>query len=98
MDTPEIYKMVIADIRERDKIGRQRYGRPLTSASNGRSSLQDAYEEVLDLAIYLRQFIEQRRETASPTACPQCNSGVYQVGTMIKCAGPLELGCHWYRV
>jgi hypothetical protein len=56
---PPIWDLVIDDMQERDKIGRERYGRPLT-AFNGRDSLQDAYEEALDLAVYLRQLIYER--------------------------------------
>lgn len=53
-----IWELVIADMRERDQIGRERYGTPL-QAHNGRDALQDAYEEALDLAVYLRQAIEE---------------------------------------
>ena len=63
MPTPNastpIVDLVLADLRERDRIGRERYGTPL-QAHNGRDSLRDAYEEALDLAIYLRQHIEER--------------------------------------
>lgn len=55
-----IWEMVIADMYERDFIGRVRYGTPL-QAHNGRDALQDAYEEALDLAVYLRQAIEERK-------------------------------------
>ena len=44
---------------KRDAVGRAKYGVPL-QAHNGRDALQDAYEEVLDLAVYLRQAIEER--------------------------------------
>ncbi len=50
---------VIADMRERDRIGRERYGTPLT-AGNGRKHLVDAYQEALDLVVYLRTEIEER--------------------------------------
>lgn len=55
-----IWELVVADMKERDRIGRERYGTPL-QAHNGRDALQDAYEEALDLAVYLRQAIEERR-------------------------------------
>ena len=55
-----IWELVIADMRERDRIGRERYGTPL-QAHNGRDALQDAYEEILDAAVYLRQAIEEAR-------------------------------------
>ncbi len=44
---------VISDMRERDQVGRSRYGTPLT-ANNGRDQLVDAYQELLDAAVYLR--------------------------------------------
>lgn len=54
-----IWELVIADMRERDNVGRSRYGTPL-QANNGRDALVDAYQEALDLAVYLRQAIEER--------------------------------------
>jgi len=51
--------MVIEDIRARRELGIQRYGTAL-QAHNGRDALRDAYEEALDLAMYLRQVIEER--------------------------------------
>jgi hypothetical protein len=54
-----IWDLVITDMKARDRVGRERYGRPL-HANNGRDALMDAYEEALDLAVYLRQAIEER--------------------------------------
>lgn len=54
-----VWELVIADMRARDHVGRQRYGVPL-QAGNGRDALKDAYEEALDLAVYLRQAIAER--------------------------------------
>ena len=59
-DGVPICELVIADMHERDRIGRKRYGTPL-QAFNGCDALQDAYEEALDLAMYLRQAIEEAR-------------------------------------
>lgn len=56
-----LWDLVIADMRERDQIGRQRYGTPL-QAFNGRDALVDAYQEALDHAVYLRQAIEEREQ------------------------------------
>jgi len=52
----EITPLVLADLKERSKKGEMEYGEPLTT-NNGREALQDAYEEVLDLACYLKQKI-----------------------------------------
>jgi len=59
-DRPAVWDLVIADMRSRDNVGRQRYGTRL-QPHNGRDALRDAYEEVLDLAVYLRQEIEERK-------------------------------------
>ncbi len=58
-DRPAVWDLVIADMRERDQVGRQRYGTPL-QPHNGRDALVDAYQEALDLAVYLRQAIAER--------------------------------------
>jgi len=43
------------DMRERDRLGQERYGTPL-QAYNGRDPLIDAYQEALDLVAYLKQW------------------------------------------
>jgi hypothetical protein len=63
-DSIPIWDLVIKDMQARDNVGRKRYGTPL-QANNGRDALQDAYEEALDLAVYLRQVIEERRINTS---------------------------------
>jgi hypothetical protein len=49
---PELHKAIVADMKERDKLGRDRYGTPL-QACNGRDSIVDAYQEALDLRVYV---------------------------------------------
>ncbi len=56
---PAIWNLVIVDMRERDQVGRARYGTPL-QPHNGRDALMDAYAEALDLTAYLRQAIFER--------------------------------------
>lgn len=56
-----IWDLVIDDMRKRDAHGRKHYGPPLL-AHNGRDPLVDAYQEALDLAVYLRQAIAERDE------------------------------------
>ena len=53
-----IVPLVIKDLQNRRKFGRKKYGKELC-VWNGRDPLIDAYQEALDLAIYLRQAIEQ---------------------------------------
>jgi len=45
---------LVPDMLERDRIGRERYGVPLR-VWNGRDALADAYQEALDLVVYLEQ-------------------------------------------
>lgn len=53
---PAIYDLLIADMQNKDRAGAQKYGTRL-QGFNGRNALVDAYQEVLDLAVYLRQKI-----------------------------------------
>lgn len=55
-----VWELVIADMKERDRIGEQRYGTRL-QANNGRDALVDLYQELLDAAVYTRQLIEERK-------------------------------------
>ena len=54
-----ILGMVLADLTNRALEGKEKYGEPL-KAHNGRNALWDAYQEALDLAMYLRQAIEEQ--------------------------------------
>jgi hypothetical protein len=63
-DHTDIQSLVIADIVKRRIVGIKRYGTAL-QPFNGRDALRDAYEEALDLAIYLRQAIEERQQSAA---------------------------------
>ena len=56
----DVWLLVIDDMKQRRETGIQRYGTPL-QPFNGRNALVDAYQEVLDLAVYLRQKIEEER-------------------------------------
>lgn len=59
-DGPSCHDLVIADMEERKAFGLRKYSTYL-QPHNGRSFLQDAYEEVLDLAVYLRGRLEEER-------------------------------------
>lgn len=56
-----ILGMVLADLTNRALEGKEKYGEPLL-AHNGRNPLWDAYQEALDLAMYLRQAIEEQKK------------------------------------
>lgn len=53
-----IWELVIQDMQDRHESGIKKYGTPL-QAFNGRNALIDAYQELLDLCVYLRQKIEE---------------------------------------
>lgn len=59
-----IWELVVEDMKERDRVGRERYGTPL-QAGNGRDALVDAYQEALDLVVYLRQAIAEREQVVA---------------------------------
>lgn len=59
-DGPAVWDLVMEDFRARDTEGRRKYGTPL-QPNNGRDPLVDAYQEALDLVVYLRQEIHERR-------------------------------------
>lgn len=57
-----ITDLLIKDLLERKEFGTRKYGEPL-KAFNGRDPLVDAYQELIDLLVYLRQHIEENPET-----------------------------------
>lgn len=59
-DRPFVQDLVIADIEARKQHGIRKYGTALQSG-NGRNMLLDAYEEALDLAIYLRGMLDEEQ-------------------------------------
>ena len=66
-----ILNAVMKDLIDRSEVGKKKYGTVLES-NNGRDALMDAYQEALDLCMYLRQVIEER------------NMPLYVVGKDIK--------------
>jgi hypothetical protein len=58
---PAIWPLVIKDMCDRHQIGCEKYGTPL-QANNGRRPLVDAYQELLDLVVYLRQELVEREQ------------------------------------
>ena len=52
------HDQVMADMAERERIGKERYGTVL-QAHNGRSFLVDAYQERLDYAVYARGWLAE---------------------------------------
>jgi hypothetical protein len=67
-----VVDVVLADIRERAETGKRKYGTYLET-NNGRNPLWDAYQEAIDLVMYLRQaLLEQERHLTkrAPDVCP----------------------------
>lgn len=57
---PAVWDAVVEDIRARDAAGEKKYGVRL-QPFNGREAVVDAYQEALDLAVYLKQAILERQ-------------------------------------
>jgi hypothetical protein len=53
-----VVDLVIKDLSDRKAFGIAKYGTAL-QANNGRNNLIDVYQEVLDMAIYIRCQIEE---------------------------------------
>lgn len=57
----DVIDEVCKDLQARARLGKKKYGERLRPF-NGRCSLQDAYEEALDLANYLKQTLIEIEE------------------------------------
>lgn len=64
---PDIQSQVIADIEERRKVGIQRYGTAL-QPNNGRDAVRDLYEELIDGAMYAKQWLIERERLLAQVA------------------------------
>ena len=60
-DGKPVVDLVLKDIADRVAFGEAKYGTRLKT-NNGRDALVDAYQEALDLVMYLRQAIEERSD------------------------------------
>lgn len=58
-DNYPVWELVKQDMAKRNEFGIKKYGTPL-QGFNGRDALKDAYEEALDLCVYLRTAIFER--------------------------------------
>ena len=52
----DVAPVVIADIEERMRAGKEKYG-TLLQTHNGRSALWDLYQELIDACMYIRQHL-----------------------------------------
>lgn len=58
----DIEQQVCQDILRRQRVGLKKYGRSVAQAMGEEDMLLHAYDEALDLAIYLRAEIEKRKQ------------------------------------
>jgi hypothetical protein len=56
---PAVWPLVLDDMESRDREGRRKYGVPL-QPHNGRDTLIDLYQELLDAVVYTRTLIYER--------------------------------------
>lgn len=58
-ELPDVFELVHDDLEARNRVGCREYGDTLRPF-DGRDSLWDAYDEALDLAVYIRKVIWER--------------------------------------
>ena len=83
VDGTPIWELVVRDMQEHDKMGEKKYGHRLR-AGNGRDALVDAYQEALDLAVYLRQKIEE--DSIELVRLHECFAAMKQAGNGLSFA------------
>jgi hypothetical protein len=58
----DVYKEVITDLISREKMGRAKYGTTVDNANlSEKEWLHHAYEEALDMAIYLKRILSLKK-------------------------------------
>lgn len=56
-----IYEQIIADLTEREAMGKKKYGTSVDDAMlTQKEWMQHAYEEALDFAVYLKKLMNQK--------------------------------------
>ena len=58
-ENPVVWDLVVQDMKDRNQTGVKKYGVAL-KPFNGRDPLIDAYQESLDLVVYLRQALFEK--------------------------------------
>lgn len=76
-DGEYIVDLVKKDLERRAEVGEKKYGTKL-QAFNGRDALIDAYQEALDLCVYLRQCIEESEKQRFNEAIQIYNTGMHE--------------------
>lgn len=75
--------LVMADIQDRVEAGLQKYGTKLQT-HNGRDALMDAYQEAIDLVMYLRQAMAERDDAMRRFAVGFDDASVDEMERYIK--------------
>lgn len=93
-DGPAIWSLVIQDMQERDVEGERRYGTRL-QPFNGRDSLVDLYQELLDAVVYIRQTICERDAEKDPFRSDISNELLESIAQHAEAASldPARPGC-----
>ena len=89
-DGSEIYQLVLIDVCTRSQFGARKYGHALRTTADV-DYLVNAYQETLDLLIYLRGEIEKRNTTTTITSGLENESGT---GIMRKCCATVKGSRH----
>lgn len=76
---------VISDISIRDMQGMKKYGTRL-QPHNGRDSIRDAYEEAMDLVVYLKNAVQELPAVVPPDAEYRSLNRVYNTALGLMCA------------
>lgn len=80
MNKIDTCRLVMQDIEARRTLGINTYGVPL-APHNGRNSLQDAYEECLDMAMYLKN---EMLENGIKSECGTNQDGVEKLSNRVR--------------
>ena len=79
----DVWIEVIEDMKARRKMGIEKYGTPL-QPDNGRNALVDAYQEILDAAVYLKQKIVENQLSQDEMLEVEFNLSRYCVSVTIE--------------
>jgi hypothetical protein len=79
----EILPMVVADLQARAEHGLAKYGTPLR-AFDGRTTMVDVYDEILDAAMYVRKELHEQRVPVSQEALDLVREALTQRRTGVE--------------
>lgn len=77
-----IHDLVVQDVMARKAFGLTKYN-TILQVGDGRRSLVDAYQEALDLAVYLRQ--ELAKQGIKPLRTPRILAHIF-ISTALRCS------------